>query len=223
MNWPNESSEYRTARAELLRAEIALRRQEEAVAELRRALPLGGELKEDYELDGTAGPVRFSELFADGKDTLYLYNFMFIPGEQGLPLEVACPSCTSIVDGMDGAFRHLLDRVNVAVVAKAPIEPFAAWGEERGWRFAPLYSSARSTFNRDYNAESDDGGQLPVAHVFTRGGGGTISHRWSSELISAPRDESQHPRHVDYMWPIWKVLDVIPEGRGSDWHPRFLY
>lgn len=222
MRWPNESPEYRAARDELLQAEVALRREEEAVAELRRALPLGGRLEEDYELDAPSGPVRFSELFADGKDTLYLYSFMFIPGERGLPLEVACPSCTSIIDGLDGALWHLLDRVNVAVVAKAPIEQFAAWGSERGWRFAPLYSSARSSFNRDYNAESDEGGQLPVAHVFTRAGG-AIHHRWSSELVAAPRDDGQHPRHVDYMWPIWKVLDLTPEGRGVDWHPRWQY
>lgn len=222
MRWPNESPEYRAARDELLQAEVALRREEEAVAELRRALPLGGRLEQDYELDAPSGPVRFSELFADGKDTLYLYSFMFIPGERGLPLEVACPSCTSIIDGLDGALWHLLDRVNVAVVAKAPIEQFAAWGSERGWRFAPLYSSARSSFNRDYNAESDEGGQLPVAHVFTRAGG-AIHHRWSSELVAAPRDDGQHPRHVDYMWPIWKVLDLTPEGRGVDWHPRWQY
>jgi len=222
VRWPNESPEYRAARDELLQAEVALRREEEAVAELRRALPLGGRLEQDYELDAPSGPVRFSELFADGKDTLYLYSFMFIPGERGLPLEVACPSCTSIIDGLDGALWHLLDRVNVAVVAKAPIEQFAAWGSERGWRFAPLYSSARSSFNRDYNAESDEGGQLPVAHVFTRAGG-AIHHRWSSELVAAPRDDGQHPRHVDYMWPIWKVLDLTPEGRGVDWHPRWQY
>ena len=222
MNWPNESDEYRSARAELLQAEIELRRQEEAVAAQRRALPLGGEVTGDYVFDSPAGPVTFAELFASGKETLYLYNFMFIPGEQGLPLEVACPSCTSILDAMDGAFRHLLDRVDVAIVAKAPIAQFAAWGKERGWRFSPLYSSSETTFNRDYNAESDEWGQLPVAHVFTRADG-KIHHRWSSELFAAPRDPDQHPRHVDYMWPIWKVLDVIPDGRGSDWNPRYGY
>ena len=46
--------------------------------------------------------VRLSELFEDGKDTLFLYSFMFIPGEAGLPLEEGCPSCTSIIDAMDG-------------------------------------------------------------------------------------------------------------------------
>jgi len=168
VNWPNESEEYRRARDELVQAEIELRRREEAVAAQRRALPLGGEVTGDYVFDSPSGPATFAELFASGKDTLYLYNFMFIPGEQGLPLEAACPSCTSILDGLDGALRHLLDRVDVAIVAKAPIEQFTAWGKERGWRFAPLYSSSRSTFNRDYNAESDEAGQLPIAHVFTR-------------------------------------------------------
>ena len=222
MNWPNEPEAYRRARDELLQSEIELRRQEEAVAAQRRALPLGGEVTGDYVFDSPAGPATFAELFANGKDTLYLYNFMFIPGEQGLPLEVACPSCTSIIDGMDGAFRHLLDRVDVAIVGKAPIAQFAAWGKERGWRSSPLYSSSRTTFNRDYNAESDEAGQLPIAHVFTRTGG-RIHHGWSSELFAAPRDPGQHPRHVDYMWPIWKVLDVIPEGRGTEWHPRYRY
>jgi len=222
MKWPNQSDEYRRARDELLRAEVELRRQEEAVAARRRTLPLGGEVTGDYVFDSPSGPVRFPELFANGRDTLFLYNFMFTPGERGLPLEVACPSCTSIIDAMDGAFRHLLDRVAVAIVAKAPIDQFAAWGRKRGWRFAPLYSSSSSTFNRDYNAESEDGGQLPVAHVFTRSNG-RVHHRWSSELFAAPRDPGQHPRHVDYMWPIWKVLDLTPEGRGADWNPRYSY
>jgi predicted dithiol-disulfide oxidoreductase (DUF899 family) len=222
MKWPNESAEYRRARDELLEAEIELRRREEAVAAQRRALPEGGEVTGDYVFDSVAGPAMFPELFANGKDTLYLYNFMFIPDDGGDAVGAACPSCTSIIDAMDGAFRHLLDRVDVAIVARAPIERFAAWGEERGWRFAPLYSSARTTFNRDYNAESEEWGQLPVAHVFTRADG-RIRHRWSSELFTAPREPDQHPRHVDYMWPIWKVLDVTPEGRGTDWHPRYAY
>jgi predicted dithiol-disulfide oxidoreductase (DUF899 family) len=222
MNLPNESAEYRTARDELLQAEIELRRKEEAVAAQRRALPLGGEVSGEYVFGSPSGEVTFAELFANGKETLYLYNFMFIPGEQGQPLEVACPSCTSILDAMDGAFRHLLDRVDVAIVAKAPIGQFAAWGKERGWQFAPLYSSSGTTFNRDYNAESEDGAQLPIAHVFTRADG-RIHHRWSSELFGVPTDPGQHPRHVDFMWPIWKILDLVPEGRGSGWDPRYDY
>ena len=67
----------------------------------RRALPLGGEVQLDYEFEGVEGPVRLSELFDDGKDTLFLYSFMFIPGEQGLPLEVGCPCLLYTSDAAD--------------------------------------------------------------------------------------------------------------------------
>ena len=45
---PNESDEYRRARQELLIEEIELRRHAEPVAELRRRLPAGGEVRRDY-------------------------------------------------------------------------------------------------------------------------------------------------------------------------------
>lgn len=85
MNFPNESDAYRRARDELLQAEIELRRHEEKVAAQRRALPLGGEVTRDYIFDSPNGPVTFDALLGS-KDTLYLYNFMFVPGESG-PLE----------------------------------------------------------------------------------------------------------------------------------------
>src|SRR5438270_12135807 len=77
---PGECEEYRQARTELLQAEMELRRQVERVAAQRRALPLGGGVQTDYEFQewdmdrGAARPVRFSELFAPGKDTLFLYS-----------------------------------------------------------------------------------------------------------------------------------------------------
>ena len=40
--FPGETPEYRKLRDKLLKAEIALRKQVESVAELRRALPAGG-------------------------------------------------------------------------------------------------------------------------------------------------------------------------------------
>jgi len=214
MNWPNESAAYREAREALLRAEIELRRGEEAVAAQRRALPAGGEVTGDYVFDSPTGPKRIAELFLNGKDTLYLYNFMFLPTDDGNPLGRPCPACTSIIDALDGAFRHLLDRIDAAVVAKAPLEQFAAWGTERGWRFAPLYSSAGTTWNRDYHAEWPEGEQSPILNVFTRNGD-EFRHRWAAELMFAPREEGEEPRHVDSFWPIWNVLDLTPGGRGT--------
>jgi len=43
--FPNESAAYRNARNELLEAEINLRRQTEAVAAMRRNLPMAVNLK----------------------------------------------------------------------------------------------------------------------------------------------------------------------------------
>jgi predicted dithiol-disulfide oxidoreductase (DUF899 family) len=224
--FPGESDAYRAARDELLEAEIALRRQSEAVAAQRRALPLAGEVPTDYVFDewvaGTAAPVSFSELFQEGQDTLFLYSFMFIPGPAGLPLEQGCPSCTSIIDAIDGEVPHIVQRIGFAAVARVPIEQFRAHADTRGWRHARLLSSASNTYNRDYHAEADDGSQLPIASVFTRQNG-AIHHRWSSELLFAPTDPGQHPRHVDFMWPVWAIFDRTPGGRGTDWDPQLDY
>src|SRR5258705_7200977 len=79
VHFPGESSEYRRARNELLEAEAELRRLNEQVAARRRALPAGGLIREDYVFESAAdvSKVRFSELFAPGKNSLVIYNMMF--------------------------------------------------------------------------------------------------------------------------------------------------
>jgi predicted dithiol-disulfide oxidoreductase (DUF899 family) len=222
VRFPNETDEYRSARDALLQEEIALRRHTEAVAEQRRSLPLGGEVPTDYTFDeGGSRTVSLSELFEDGKDTLLLYNFTFIPGEAGLPLEGACPSCTSIIDAVDGEAPHISQRINLAVVAKAPIDQFEAHARTRGWRNVRLLSSADSTYNADYHGEGERG-QNPIATIFVRRDG-KLRHFWSSELFFAPTEAGMHPRHVDFIWPLWAVLDLTPEGRGTDWGPELSY
>jgi predicted dithiol-disulfide oxidoreductase (DUF899 family) len=223
--FPGESGEYRRARDELLVAEIDLRRHEERVAAQRRELPLGGAVQTDYEFDewdsaaGRPRTVRLSELF-DGKDTLFLYSFMIVPPEQGLPFVGPCPSCTSIIDGIDGALPHITQRMGFAVAAKPPIEEFRRHSQSRGWRNARLLSAAPSRYSIDYGAEDENGYQWPLATVFVRRGDG-IHHFWSSEMWVSP-DEGQGPRHVDFMWPVWAVLDRTPEGR-DEWGPELEY
>jgi hypothetical protein len=79
VHFPGESGEYRRARNELLEAEAELRRLNEQVATQRRALPAGGLIREDYifEYAADGSKVRFSELFAPGKNSLVIYNMMF--------------------------------------------------------------------------------------------------------------------------------------------------
>jgi predicted dithiol-disulfide oxidoreductase (DUF899 family) len=223
---PGESDQYRSARDELLRAEIELKRQTELVAAKRRELPRGGMLPEDYVLQewdpavGRPRAVSFSELFGDN-DTLVVYSFMFKPGKSD-PLEVPCPVCTSIIDGIDGAVPHITQRTSFVVIAKASIERCSAHARARGWRQVRLLSSADTSFNRDYNAEGPDGAQFAMANTFVRRDA-NIWHFWSSEESHVPPDPGQNPRHVDFMWPLWGVLDRTPEGRGSDWMPRLSY
>ena len=46
-------------------------------------------------------------------------------------MERARPSCTSILDGLDGETPHVTQRVNFAVVAKSPIEQIMNFAESR--------------------------------------------------------------------------------------------
>ena len=217
MHFPNESAEYRAARDRLLEAEIELRRQGEAVAALRRELPPGGAVPEDYAFAGESGGVRLSELFGD-HDTLVVYSFMF---PRSLEDDMPCPSCSSILDSLDGAARHLERSVALAVVAKSSLPRILEYAEHRGWRHLRLLSSAANDYNRDYHGEAEDGSQTPALNVFTRRGDGETRHFWASELMVAPRDPGMEPRHVDFMWPVWNVLDVTTRGR--DWSPQREY
>src|SRR5215208_5041268 len=111
MTFPGESAEYRAARDRLLEQEIELRRATEAVAAARRELPPGGAIPEDYAFegagpDGATVPVRLSELFAPGHDSLLVYSMMFPRSpndDRPGAADGACPSCTALLDQLDGA------------------------------------------------------------------------------------------------------------------------
>jgi predicted dithiol-disulfide oxidoreductase (DUF899 family) len=240
VTFPGESAEYRSARDRLLVQEIELRRAMEAVAAARRELPPGGVVPEDYVFqgagtDGAPTEVKLSQLFEPGRDSLVIYSFMFPrdpgdtrPGPRSgqtalLPLEEGpCPSCTALLDQLDGATEHAGQRVNLAVVAKAPLPRTLAFAEERGWRRLRLLSSAANTYNRDYLAETAQGSQRPMLNVFHRDGE-TIRHFWGSELFYAPTDPGQDPRHVGTLEPVWNLFDLTPEGRGTDWDEQLSY
>ncbi len=224
ISFPGESPEYRTARDRLLQQEVELRRATEAVAAARRELPLGGIVPQDYVFQqagpgGTPTKVKLSELFVPGKDTLVIYNFMF---PRALDDEGPCPHCTSMLDALDGAAQHITQRVNFAVVAKAELSRILAHAQARGWRGLRLLSSAGTTYNRDYFGEDAQGAQMPMLNVFRREGE-AIRHFWGSELLDAPTEPGQDPRHVDSIDPQWNLFDVTPEGRGTDWYPELSY
>jgi predicted dithiol-disulfide oxidoreductase (DUF899 family) len=213
MSYPGESEEYRRAR-DLLRAEeVELRNHIERVAGLRRALPMGG-LAEDYQFTGHDGVVTLAELFAPGKDSLLLYSYMYAPDD-----DAPCPMCTSFLDTLNASARHVTQRAGVAVVAQAPYETLAAVAKDRGWQRLRLASAGGSNYQRDYLAEDESGNQRPMMNVFVKADDG-VRHFWGSEAFFA--DVDGHPRHIDLVWPVWHLLDMVPDGRG-DWMPGLDY
>ncbi|MGH2405934.1 MAG: DUF899 family protein, partial [bacterium] len=72
------------------------------------------------------------------------------------------------------------------------------------------------------HGEDTDDGQIPALNVFVRRDR-RIFHYYNTELLYANTDNDQDPRHVDLIWPIWNLFDLVPEGRGTDWNPLLEY
>jgi predicted dithiol-disulfide oxidoreductase (DUF899 family) len=53
--------------------------------------------------------------------------------------------------------------------------------------------------------------------------GDEIFHSYNSELFFAGSEPGQNPRHCDLIWPLWNLLDLTPQGRGTDWYPNTSY
>jgi predicted dithiol-disulfide oxidoreductase (DUF899 family) len=240
ISFPGESSEYRAARNRLLEQEIELRRHMEAVAAARRALPPGGVVPEDYVFEGIGAtgepaPIKLSELFGRDKRSVVIYSMMFprdptdrragaASGKTALlPLhEAPCPSCTAFLDQLDGAALHVAPHIGLYIAAKAPLARLVAFAAERGWRHLRLLSSGKNTYNRDYHGETAEGAQRPIMNVFSREPG-AIRHFWGSEMLYAPPDGGQDPRHMGTLEPAWNLFDLTREGRGADWDEQIQY
>lgn len=217
----SESGDYRKAREELLEAEIALMKQRESVAKLRRSLPPGPEMK-TYALragrflpDGSLQQTDTSlaGLFADGGKPLVLYQFM-LGGAQKEP----CSMCTMWTDGFNAIAAHLEQRVNFSIIAQAGLDEFASLARKRGWMNLALVSCEESTFKRDLNFADEGGGQYPGISVFTRAPDGSIRHFYSACAIQG----EDVFRGLDLYTPVWSILDLTPPGR-EDWMPAVHY
>ena len=111
----NGSAEYRRARQALLVEEIELRRHLERVAELRRALPPGGEVTKPYEFESEAAKVTLADLFGD-KKTIVIYSYMFGPHR-----EQPCPMCPPFMSTCEA---KLIEHAGSIKVQHTP-RPFA--------------------------------------------------------------------------------------------------
>ena len=215
-NLSNESAEYLVAREELRQAEIELMRQRERVAELRRGLPKGTTVQ-DYEflegptsLDAGDEPVtrvRLSELFTAPDRALVIYHFMF-----GKKQTTACPMCTAWIDAFNGVAHHLAQNIDLAIVAAADPSTLRAHARNRGWDKLRLLSAGESTFKYDLGSEDREGGQDSTISIFTRESDGALRHFYS---VHPRLDREIKERGIDEYNPVWNILDLTPQGRGT--------
>src|SRR5436190_3921883 len=111
-----------------LEKEKQLTRQKDELSRQLRELPWE-KVEKDYVFDSPRGPVRLADLF-DGRSQLIVYHFMFGPEWQE-----GCPSCSFLMDHVDGALVHLAQRdVSFAAVSRAPISKIEAFKTRMGWK-----------------------------------------------------------------------------------------
>jgi predicted dithiol-disulfide oxidoreductase (DUF899 family) len=215
-NLQNESAEYLAKREELRLAEIELRNQRERVAALRRELPPGA-VVQDYEFiegDAPANKVRLSELFTAPNRSLVIYHLMF-----GKQQSVPCPMCTAWIDGFNGVAHHLAQNIDFAVVAAADPAALRTHARNRGWNKLRLLSAGDNTFKYDLGSEDAEGHQDSTISVFTRDSDGALRHFYSGHPWLA---EDIKERGIDELIPVWNVLDLTPQGRGT-WYASLDY
>jgi predicted dithiol-disulfide oxidoreductase (DUF899 family) len=219
----SEPADYAASRENLLQAEIALMRQREEVAALRRALPPGTAVQ-DYEFlegprllsrgDEPVRTIRLSELFTAADRPLVVYHLMY-----GKLQTTPCPMCTMWIDGVNGVARHVAQNVDFVVAAAADPPALRAHARARGWDNVRLLSCGATTFQHDFAAEDDDGSQNSTVSVFTLDADGSPRHFYTAH----PQfDDDIKERGIDLLAPAWHILDITPEGRG-DWYAGLDY
>src|SRR6058998_1505854 len=132
--------DWQSARAELAKLEAEHGEREKEITEKRRALPWVP-VEKEYELDTEDGKKTLADLF-EGRSQLLAYNVMFGPDyEKG-----ACPGCSNLADGLDGALVHLNHRdVTLICFSRAPIERLTAYKQRMAWQF-PYVSTHNTEF-----------------------------------------------------------------------------
>ena len=219
--------EWRAERDELLAEEKEHTRRADELAEKRMALPWVP-VEKEYELDTAEGKKSLADLF-DGRSQLLIYHFMFGPS-----YEAGCPTCSSMVDSVDGLLPHLHARdVTMALVSRAPLEKLLAYRERLGWSI-PWASSANSDFNFDFGGSFHEEemreamppeDQLPPIAARNARETGTDLVSYISEMFGATafrlEDGVVHKtyattgRGVEFLMGYYWILDRMPEGRNE--------
>lgn len=213
--------QWLTARKALLAREKELTRLRDELSAERRSLPRV-EIDKRYVFEGPDGREALADLFA-GRSQLMIYHFMFDPA-----WTEGCPSCSFVMDHIDGAIPHLAARdVSFVAVSRAPLGRIEAFRKRMGWKFKWV-SSHGTDFNYDFHVTTDEtvapveynyrdkatlekigqpyhmkGEQLGLSSFITQDG--RVYHTYST-----------YGRGLDMLVGTYNYLDLAPRGRDED-------
>jgi len=214
--FPGASAEYVAARQALLAEEIEFRRHMTRLAEQRRALPPGPVIK-DYRFKDEQGlDARLIDLFGD-KDALVTYFWMYGPQR-----ERPCPMCTNLLGALNGNAADIKQRVALKVLGRSPVERQYAFAQQRGWKDLNFVQTVGDDYAKDLGLLNPDGSENPALVVY-RKDGGQVRLFWSSAMGPEMADPGQDARDAPDLGVLWSVLDLTPQGRGTDWYPKLQY
>ncbi len=209
----NESADYANARQNLLTMEIEARRVLTDLAEQRKALPLGPEIKSDWRFrDAEGTELRLADLFG-GRDTLVTYFWMYGPER-----ERPCPMCTDTLSGLNGVARNVMKRAAFKILGRSPVSRQLEVARERGWANLEFVQTIGDDYANDLGLLLADGSEAPAFTVYRRDGD-VVRVFYNSEMPMDAADPGQDQRGATDLSPLWNVLYHTPEGRGSDWRP----
>lgn len=215
--FPGASPEYEAAREALLAEEIEFRRHMTRLTEQRRALPPGPVIRKNYRFKDEQGfEVGLADLFGD-KNTLVTYFWMYGPKR-----ERPCPMCTNLLGSLNGNAADIKQKVALKVLGRSSVERQYAFAQERGWRDLNFVQTVGDDYAQDLGILMPDGNEYPALIVYRRDGD-EVRLFWASEMTKEMADPGQDPRDAPDLAALWTVLDLTPEGRGTDWYPRLQY
>jgi predicted dithiol-disulfide oxidoreductase (DUF899 family) len=219
--------EWEAARDELIQREKEHTRMADELARQRRELPWIA-IEKEYRFDADDGTRTLAELF-DGRSQLLIYHFMFGP-----TYEAGCPTCSSMVDGLERLLPHLHARdVTLLLVSRAPLERLEAYKRRMGWSI-PWVSSANSDFNFDFGTSFTEEqvrenmppeSELPPIAGHNAAATGTNVIDYVSEMFGASafmlQDGAVYQtywttgRGVEFLMGYYPILDRTPKGRDE--------
>ena len=191
-----DSTDWRTAREQLLAKEkLATRARDELAAE-RRRLPME-KIDKEYVFEGEQGKASLIEMF-DGRAQLIMYHVMFGPN-----WNEACVGCSMSVDNI-GHLSHLHARdTSLVLVSRAPQVKLNAFKHRMGWAM-PWYSSFDNDFNGDFGLTEVEEEKSGLS-VFLLDDGNV----YRTYFTKARGDET--------LGTVWSLLDLTPFGRQETW------